>query len=375
MEESKLTSTWRPRRALACGVCIVAIFAVGDRADAHPVSLSRAKVIVHSDHVDVTIEAPCEDLLHYGLIPQHDDGVYLVSEIRPSAAKYADMLRDGLILRDAAGRRLKAEIRSTETTAPSDDQAKRRLSTVWETVEIRYAANDKTPLDFITFQHRPPLTTQILLTRVGATVQKAGADKSRELVLTSGGNAETLEFDWGKKAPEKREKDARAWLGSGRFNLVHAILETDARGASLRVVVPLSVSETWRPIQREKEDTLSVDEQAGVIEFWRDLVVRSFAVKVDGEISTPRLEDIALIGPATSERSVERAAGPIGFYSGRIVAVLRLSDNRDVKSVNLTWKLLNDAVLAAHVLVIEGGEATEIVASRYTPDVKWRKSN
>ncbi|MCA9256854.1 MAG: hypothetical protein KDA33_14495 [Phycisphaerales bacterium] len=369
-----MNSNWRHRRALFCGVCIVAILAAHDRAVAHPVSLSRAKVIVHSDHVDVTIEAPCEDLLHYGLIPQHDDGVYLVSEIRPSAAKYADMLRDGLILRDAAGRRLKAEIRSTETTAPDDDKAKRQLSTVWETVEIRYAANDKTPLDFVTFQHRPPLTTQILLTRVGATVQKAGDDRSRELVLTSGGNAETLEFNWEKKAAEKRrEKDARAWLGSGRFNLVHAILETDSRGASLRVVVPLSVSETWRPIQRAKEDTLGVDEQAGVIEFWRDLFAKSYAVKVDGEAATPRLEDIALIGPATSERSIERVAGPIGFYSGRIVAVLRLSDNRDVKSIHLTWKLLNDAVLAAHVLVIEGGEATEIVASRYTPDVKWRK--
>ncbi|MCB9856128.1 MAG: hypothetical protein H6818_10620 [Phycisphaerales bacterium] len=364
-----------------CLIAAAMAMAFTPTAYAHPVSLSRATAVVHPDHVSVSIEAPGEDLLHYSLIEPSDDDAYLRADIRRAGRHYGDMLRDGFILRDAAGKRLKATTTAFDITPAAADDARELLFNVWVNVTIRYDANDKSPLQFITFQHRPPVTTQILLTRTGTTVRQASSQQTRELILTSGGNAETLEFNWDDKmtaanpSPSPQQKNARTWLGDERFKQVHAILEFDQQGPMLRIAVPLAITETWRPILRKNDETVSAEEQAGVVEDWRQRFAKAVAVRINGHESIPSVDDVIVIGPAAPERVIKDKTAPVGFHSGRLVGVLRLSTDRKVDAIDLTWKLFNEAVPVARVLVIEGKDAVEYPVSKYAPTFRWHNDD
>lgn len=359
----------------ALTVCVVTIGAA--TASAHPVSLSRAQVVVHEDHVDVSIEAPAEDLLHYELIPYREGGEYAFGEIRAAGERYAKKIRDGFILRDASGARLPGTIVSWSLSPQSDDEKQlMRLTNVWLNVKIRVVAEHEKPLRFVTFQHRPAQTTQILLTRLGTTVRQAGRDdRMREIVLTSGGNAETLEFVWGKAPASNgaKRKDARAWLGDERFKQVHAVLTPEARGADIYIVVPATIAETWQPIRRAREDVISLDEQAHVTEDWQKRLAKAVTAKVGGENADVVVTRVAIIGPGSAEVDFSESRPAVGFHSARIVGHLRVTDDCATKGIDLVWKLFNEAVPAAKVLVVDGTDAIAYPVSAYSPNISWRR--
>lgn len=349
--------------------------------------MSQATVNVHRDFVEASIEAPAEDLMHYGLLTFEYENTFSYKDIRKAARIYAEKVRDSLVVRDAAGTQLRGTLVSWALNPDSkDDDKQERLTNVWIDIKLRFDQSKKAPLKFVTFQHRDTQQTMILITRLGTTVRQAGHDDVlHRIVLTSGGNAETLEFDWETHASndagksESREpirvKDARSWLGDERFKTVHGILRPDSKGATLRVVVPLTISETWQPIRREKEALMSIEDQLNVIADWRKRLAKAVAAKLDGNTATVKVEDVTIIGPAASESSDKGKPHVLSFYAGRIVGTLRIDGVRDAKAIDLTWKLFNEAVPAARVLVIAGDDAIEYPVSGYSPELHWQRED
>ncbi len=353
-------------------------------AMAHPVSLSRAQVVVHSDRVDVTIEAPAEDLLHFGLLEPNDGGLYRVDAIERAGRKYCDKLRTGFVVRDESGVKLSPATASCDVSHIDADRAiPQKLSTYWVNTGIGFQSPAGQVLRFVTFQHVPdPTTTQILLTRMGTTIRQADCSSaSREIILTSGGNTETLEFEWpcGKVAAkriasESIEKDAKQWLADERFKTIHAIMQIDDSGVLLHVVVPAPIAETWQPIRRANRDVLSREEQFAVAADWEARFLKRIGGRINGKEVRVVVEGVSLIGPASSELSASSADRAIGFHSARIVGRMRLSDTR-VNAVDLSWKLFNEAVPAAKMLVLDRQDATEFAISSYAPIVQWRRGD
>lgn len=351
---------------------------------AHPVSLSRAQVVVHSDRINVMIEAPAEDLLHFGLLEPNDGGFYHVAAIEHAAQKYCDKIRMGFVVRDESGAMLSSSTASCSVSQGDADRAiPRKLSTYWINTEFGFHSTSGQTPRFVTFQHVPdPTTTQVLLTRMGTTIRQADCSSvPREVVLTSGGNTETLEFEWpcGKAAAKRSasdamKKDARKWLADERFKTIHAIMQIDDSGVLLRVVVPAPIAETWQPIRRSNRDVLSRKEQRAVAADWKMRLSKRIGCMIDGKAARVVVERVSLIGAASSEMSASSADKAIGFHSARIVGRLRLSDTR-VNAVDLSWKLFNEAVPAAKMLVLDRQDATEFAISSYDPVVHWRPDN
>lgn len=348
--------------------------------------MSRASVVVFKDHVDASIEAPAEDLIHYGLVPPGDGVDYAYADIRAGAKKYARRLCDAFVVRDGEGTRLSGTVRSVKLAPDSDDDAKReKLTSVWITTRLRFTHAGKAPLRFVTFQHRDTKTTLILLTRMRTMVRQHGHDDVlRQIMLTSGGNAETVEFDWSKpsagdaKSSKKQEdvqvKDARSWLGDERFNFVHAVVKPDAHGAVVRVVVPLPTTQTWKPIHRAKEAVVSVEEQAAVIDDWRKRMSEALTATVNGKDAKVSVEDVEIIGPRLTEEASPKKKEVVSFYAGRLVGTLRIAAADRADAIDLDWKLFNEAVPAVRVLVIDGSDAFEYPVTSYTSDVRWRRA-
>lgn len=353
--------------ALACavmlGMCAAPLLA-------HPVSLSRGRVEIASEHIDVNIEAPGEDLLHLGLLTPGEGNTASVAAIKAAARTYATTQRDHLVLRDVTGHRLKGTVVSTdlqEMTTSADREVK--LSTVWIETHLRYAPTPKNESSVVTFQFVGSDRAQALLTRLGVLANYKGEKKTSTFTLTNGGNVETIEPVASQNTGERnaRNFDSRSWLGNERFKTMYAHADIEKDSMVLTVVIPAPTTETWDPIARHDIDLLTPVEQERVCQSWRTRFANAVKIEIDGKQVEPRIETVKLIRADETESSDRRAARTIGFHSARIAGVLRVPVASTSGEAKITWQLFNEAVLTARVLATIENSQMEYTVGVYAP--------
>ena len=307
----------RPRRLARLAP---ALWLAATLAAAHGLDARQGSVVVHSDRVEVVLEAEAD-------------------------AQQAALAQ--LVLRDEEGAKLSGRIASARA---GNDPGHALLG-----LEYRLGR----PPRWLSFRLAEDGWEASRPRRLVLLVRDAWRPEPRFVTLTSGGNVETLGF----AGPEPAEECGPALIDRHpeRLREVKALWRKASRGSTLDVVLPLGVLESWQPVPRADPDFIGAGEQraarAGVtgLVAGRVRLVGEDGIAVvpsEGEFAFLGLDDAA-IGPAPEARRIDA-------WTARV----RVSLHFD-RPGRLHWDLWNARVTTARVVVLGDGGCAERRLSTY----------
>lgn len=355
-------------------ICLIALMAFAARAPAHPVSLSRGVAEIFDDHITVTVEAPAEDLIHLGLLMPDESNRSDVSALRAAAGQYARMQRDQLVVRDVYGATLAGQCTAVELKPTGPVEAGLlEVPTVWLETRLRYGPLPAGASPIYSFQYAPAGPSASLLTRIGMVARFNSHGQLSHFTLTSGRNVETIELpDQSQSRIPAAAVDARSWLRCDRFKVLHGIVRFHGDSISIVTVVPVPLATTWAAVERQGRDSLTVGEQQALCADWGARFAKAMEIIVDGASPAFEVEGVRVIAPDVSESDRRQMPRTVGFHTARLVAEIRVPITAGAESIKLHWKLFNDAVLVARVLVFDGDQPVEHTIGMYAPCVRLR---
>lgn len=377
-------------------------------AAGHTILLSRGGCIVHADRVAVELDIGGEDFLHLYRIRATADGYY-ASDVRDAAARHQHRVLDHFVIRDEAGERLSGRVAGMTFAAPV---AERIDILELKRLTARYTLVFATsrPPRFLTFQQRIEDEAAVGPSQLVLSVRTPGQPNELLVLLTSRGNAETLEFDASRLAatptgPTSSQRPhapvagapapahaaaSNPLMGADRFKAIFAIVRPDAEGVRVDVSIPAPVLETFLPLPRRDGDFLGPDEAAAAVERLRAFLPSRLTLYAEGRPVTGKVEGLAFLAPAEGfgAAALPSTRGPaagndvagvahdrrLGYWSARLAWSMRYPFASLPADVQLDWDLFSPQVLSATVWLAEGDRPpVEHILMPGSARLNWRR--
>jgi hypothetical protein len=391
MRTSRLAGRNASTSALVCAILLAGMVR---NAHGHTILITRGEAVIHEDHLAMRLEVSAEDFLHdptFALDPdRHMDDAF----VRQAAIRHRESLRRRVTLRDVGGRPIPASAVSLEWSPPPG-----RLFSMDEFRRLRLHYKLVFPFDirpdFLTFQLVDSAGTQTALSQLALLVSGEHQPTGRTLRLTSRGNAETVEVLWQDDRAQialdtvqhpasDRAADTEICVpfeqrGSHRFDEVFAEMHRHSEKVLVTVHVPLPILDTWFRFNREHPGAITSGEQHAAAVPVSQLLQRSISVSVGDKVIAPaelnlRFTPITMRGTAESGPlpADDTADESIGFFTGRLVAVLLFPISVSSDEATLTWNLFNPGVLTAAANVTVDGRCRQHDFTTFEPTLVLR---
>lgn len=364
-------------RMLAGILAFSATFLHGSNiASAHPIAVNRGVVTVHKDRITVSLQVTGEDLLHQDASLQRLDRLSS-QQLDGAFERYAARLCRMLVLRDISGRRMEGKIDEWHVTPIKQDVLEYRdFRAIRATFLLEYPT--VRPPALVTFRQEDPEQSARMPVQFALLVRQLPIGGERSIRLTAGGNAETLEFDWSDGHPSNagalhdvcKADDGPA---SNRFNSVLAILRIEQNALKMDIRVPVPLMETWVAIPRREPDFLHADDQRAALPRLTEFFSTLHLVELNARPVRAQLRHVGIIGPAASGSDAETAPQTLGIFTARVAVSIEYGISEEVRDVEITWGLFNNAVLTTDVTLIDGESARSHQFSTYAPKLSHQR--
>jgi len=358
---SRLPAGFCPRR-LPQIFALLCVLVLAARSNAHDISVSRGTLVVQRDALQAELTIPAADLLHYCRPARCE--TLSAKEVDSLIERYSHHVLANFVIRDAAGERIAPRL-----TVNGHDLAQAD-AWPWDvvrkaSVKYRIAYAIAPPPSFLTLQQTffrdgPSHAAQLSLF-VAASPDGPG----RTIQLTNRGNVETLEIKW----PDR--EDARPQVRiADEFKSVSARLSIEDSQATLDIHMPLTLLETFLPIDRADRNFLTPAEQSAAAARLQDFFAGRNALHADGKRIAPRVAALRMLAPDENEL-VDAPPRRLGAWSARMGVRLCYPLDAAPQTLELHWDLFNSAVLEATVCLAAGAEFRTERLSSYAPMLRW----
>lgn len=389
--------TRSPRAAVAVAAFVLIYFTA--RASAHQLSVIRGLAEISPTRLVMSLQAPAEDLRHHPAISSND-AAFSEDWFREQAARYGERLIRRLRVYGPDGKSSIGTLTSVAYPDPSSlgtDWTQRRSLSITFALEYEFSS----PPAWLTFRWLADVMDYGLRSQIALLVRGPGDSLGRTIRLTSGGNTETLLFDW--NPPDRTPLG----VGHDETGLIrHAGVEPRcpdpfksvcivAGGLDsdlvLHVRLPFTILETWTPIPRKDDDFLDADEQAVACEAVARLLSTRVVAHRAGFPARFQVTEQGLLMPTESTPHPAGFHPQLSVWSTRLAASLRLNPNprnaqtisrstpptqawlwasgQRFQPIHLDWDLFNNGVLDAHLTASNGHGWTEHLLTTYAPRV------
>ncbi len=358
-------------------------------ASAHPIAVARGAAVIDGTRVRITLCEAGESLIHE--VPAlHGRGDFSAAEVERAFALRAEQMVARLEVRDGAGRLLIGRLTQSDLSPgavedgesserPGDSPIRRviaidppvdgyRAFSAWRgaraTYELEYVA--ERPLTHVTLRQAPP-GDAIIPTQFALRVQDRSNSAERFVRLTSAGNAETLDLSTPARVESTMSAGGRprepavippASMVRHRFKSIQAVIRQGPRRVLADVYLPLTLLETWGPIDREQADFVTPVEQRAACEAAVRLVREKVSLiesSREARPIAPTALSCAVLGPEYAylgDETAQPSSRVVGAWSARVVVRFEFPVSPTESAITLDWRLFNPAVLTADLLIV-----------------------
>lgn len=405
------------KRMMSASRAVIVVVLVGASAWttgalAHPIAVARGAAVIDGARVRITLREAGESLIHEMPV-SHARGDFAGQEIERAFARRAGNMVSRLEVRDESGRllagrltkaRLDPVLADAADSIPSrTDERIHRVAwnppeveadsdVSWRgaraTYELEYVG--QRPLTHVTIRQASP-EDAIIPTQFALRVQEPSVDAERFVRLTSAGNAETLDLSPPPSPDESLNKtceqsrtpaaDVPASMRRHRFKCIQAVVRREPGRVLVEAYLPLTLLDTWRPIDREQTDFVTPVEQRSACEAAVRLLQENTSLigtTREAAAIRPAVLLSALLGPDRAYMNGWRGQPGdrvMGAWSARVAVRMEFNVQPTESVFKLDWRLFNPAVLTADLLIVREAtssgmaEATEHQVTTYNPTV------
>ena len=332
---------------------------------AHPISLTTARVDVSAQSVLVELDVMLEDLVLFHQLKPKKAAQFSPDAFRAASELHRDFLLKRLVLLDGEGRALSGTIEGVDTTSIGDGLIPQEALMEKQVVfRIRYAISER--LRFLTLVQRFGSGGVIVPTMMDVTVRRGSEwlhrpsqlmnDQALTISLENVVQAESNESRWETLRRQKQE-EAQRRLGISSYSALYSFIYVTSKEVRHEVLVPVLTFEEWLPIARETPDRLSVEEQMGATESIRAFFRERAPVVINGNRVLPILDRIQFFGVDIRDFAASAPSREVNVYQARIGVMLRYEIGEAPKSVVVPWEIYgkNAAAMQSTVIVNDEG--------------------
>jgi hypothetical protein len=349
---------------------------------AHPISLTRADVLVKAAQVEVAVEVMADDVLHnYGLRPAQD-GRVPAARLHAALATHGIVLLDGLLLLDAKGGRLAGSLSGIDGDISSVELGPAGMPGAALTFHLVYPLGE--PPEYLTFAHQFGESTGYFHPSImQLSVRQENHPPENTVLVGHRGQAQSFAFVWDQPAPagddlrklyaERESLRHRQRLGMTDYHSTYVFIHLTPCGARVELLMPVPTLETWLEIERGDPDYISVDEQAQAAGRIGDFFLSRNPVTADGRRIHPTLQRLDFHGLEHLDFGERPAPRQLSALTARVAVVLHYHISPGTGgAAEMRWDLFNEQVFKADALVIEGNACMTHSFSTYSPEFTWR---
>jgi hypothetical protein len=347
---------------------------------AHPISIIKSEALVHRDVMEMKVAVMPEDfLLVYGLYANAQSCI-ATEDITKSAEKHKQYLLDGLIIRDADGRRLAGKVVKVEMPAlPAEGLPVTDLMATTIVYHLIFPL-PKLPTHLTFQQHfggdsiAIPAITELVVTREGLPPEPAVCIPGDENVIT-------LAFDWNEtsrpvtgdyaETKAREEEKRKQELGLTSYSATYTFVYIQNEEVRVEILMPLLTLEMWQAVARTNADFIEVPEQRAARRALETFFTGQNEMTIDGVVVKPRLDRLDFYGIDFKDFAMRAEPRRLSAWTARVGAILIYATKGAPGHVDLKWTLFNNEMLAARAVIFAYDKGSRFTFYPREPVFKW----
>lgn len=352
-------------------------------AAVHPVSVIEADIYVQRFKTTLRLKCFADDLeLLQGVEPL-EDGTYDSEELQAAQKDHAQFLADRIQLFDSAGNRLPLKI--TEIVPLEIPPGGIRSGELMNyTMGFHLETAYEQPPEFITVKQMVVAEGILLPSELKILLKQEGSD-TPYLHMMKPDTPETFSFDWSKPplSGDASEKEWSKWfeeqrektLGITSYSSVYDFIYITPREVRQEILIPIASLATVLKLERADVSYLDIPEQdAARIEIG-EFFSRENSVKIDGLEVRPRVDRIDFYGLDLRDFAIQAERKKISMANGRVGIILSYGAKTPPASVEVNWKLFNEAIKTVDAIVFPYDKVEQTQFSMFLADNTYRWSS
>jgi hypothetical protein len=322
------------------------------RLGAHPISLTSALVNAKEEEIVVDLSMMVEDLVLFYWMETDENFRFPAELLRMRAEKHQEFLLQYFHLRDREGNRL--EGRSVDLDfSDVGDEGVHIDDLMAYSIRYRFEFPIEDRPEFLTVSQNfggddPAVPSEMLLrvfhhgVHMDSAMLPHGAAHTVQLDWEAGWEHARDDLDAARERLRKRQEDA---LGITSYSAVYSYLYVTETEVRHEILIPLLTLDTWLPLQRERPEVMTVEEQRAVREEVQAFLARQNRWEIDGAGVVPRLERLDFFGPEYRDFARRAPEQQVSVYNARVGVVLSFPVEEEPRRLRMTWEYFNDRLL------------------------------
>jgi len=352
-------------------------------APSHPVSVIEADIYVQRFKTTLRLKCFADDLeLLQGVEPL-EDGSYDTDELLAAQKDHSLYLAERIQLFDSAGNRMPlkvTEVIPMEIPAGGIRSGELMNYTMGFHLETSY---EQAP-EFITVKQMIVAEGILLPSELKILLKQEGSD-SPYLHMMKPDTPETFSFDWSKPplSADASEKEWSKWfeeqrektLGITSYSSVYDFIYITPREVRQEILIPIASLATVLKLERADISYLDIPEQDAAREEISEFFSRENSVKIDGLEVRPRVDRVDFYGLDLRDFAVQAERKKISMANGRVGIILSYGAKTPPSSVEVNWKLFNEAIKTVDAIVFPYDKVEQTQFSMFLADNTYRWSS
>ncbi len=345
-----VVSLWRPLESMA-----------------HPISMSTAVADIYEDHVQIELRILTEDLMFYHSLEADKNQVLTHQDLVKAADAHRSFLSRYFRVFNKDGQAYDGEF--TRVDLGEIPETGVRLDQVME-IGVFYEYHiplDELP-EYLTFSQNfggdsspVPAVMDLILLQKGARLDfpvQIGPRSPHSVAIDWENPPRNDRMYW-KERRDLMKKRREELLGITSYSSTYAYIYVEPYEIRFEILVPLLTLETWLPLEREKQDFLSVEEQQKLKKPLEAYVRSQCNGQIDGIDVVPVLSHLNFF--SLDIRDFARSSEPrtIGMQNGRAGIIMTFSTKGTPKSATIKWNGFNDYTPMLNTMVYVMNEKGE----------------
>jgi hypothetical protein len=363
--------------------CALPAVATETTSREHPVSVIEADIYVQRFKATIRLKCFADDLeLLQGVEPL-EDGSYDSKELLAAQQDHARFLADRIQLFDATGIRLALKV--TEVVPLEIPPEGIRAGELMNyTLGFHLETSYEQPPEFITIKQMIVAEGILLPSELKILLKQEGSE-TPFLHMMKPDLPETFSFDWSKPplAADASEADWSKWfeeqrektLGITSYSSVYDFIYITPREVRQEILIPIASLATVLQLPRADQSYLDIPEQDAAAKEIGQFFTRENTIKIDGIEVQPQIDRIDFYGLDLRDFAVQAERKRISMANGRVGIILSYSAKTPPASVEVNWRLFNDAVKTVDAIVFPYDQVEQTQFSMFLADNTYRWSS
>ena len=349
----------------------------------HPVSVIEADIYVQRFKTTLRLKCFADDLeLLQGVEPL-EDGSYDSKELQAAQKDHAQFLAERLQLFDATGNRLPLKV--TEVIPIEIPPGGIRSGELMNyTMGFHLETTYEQPPEFITVKQMIVAEGILLPSELKILLKQEGSD-APYLHMMKPDTPETFSFDWSKPplSADASEKEWSKWfeeqrektLGITSYSSVYDFIYITPREVRQEILIPIASLATVLKLDRADVSYLDIPEQDAARDEISKFFSRENSVTIDGLEVRPRVDRVDFYGLDLRDFAVQAERKKISMANGRVGIILSYGAKTPPSSVEVNWKLFNEAIKTVDAIVFPYDKVEQTQFSMFLADNTYRWSS